>query len=75
MSVDSELSLDFGDAGSEPALDLCNGLRVSEVAGVIEVLQVGLQLLEEFMGKAVAHRLMILPQNRCSDANSLQGNC
>jgi hypothetical protein len=35
------------------------------VAGVIEVLQVRLQLLEEFAREAVAHRIMILPQNRC----------
>jgi hypothetical protein len=65
LGSDSELGLYFGDADAQVAFDFCDGLGLSEVAGVIEVLQVRLQLLEEFAREAVAHRIMILPQNRC----------
>gem|GEM_PF-6965707 len=66
MSCASEFSLYLGDADVEAALDLCDCLGFSaEVAGLIEVLQVCAQLIEEFAGKALTHRLMILPQSRC----------
>jgi hypothetical protein len=44
LPCDFELSLYFGDTDAKAALDLCNGLGLSEVAGFIEVLQVGPQL-------------------------------
>ena len=74
MSFDSEFSLYFGDAGAEAALDLGDRLCLSEVAGLIEMLQVVPQLVEEFVGKAVAHRDTILSQNRCKGSNSLVVN-
>jgi hypothetical protein len=64
-SFDSEFSFYFGDAGAEAAFDLGDCLCLSEVAGLIEVPQVTPQLVEEFVGKAVAHRETILPQNWC----------
>ena len=66
LSHASELSLYLGDTDVEAALDLSDCLGLSaEVAGLIEVLQVGAQLIKEFAGKAVTHRLIILTQNMC----------
>lgn len=63
LTFGSEFGLYFSDAGPEAALDFCDGRGFSKVAGVVEMLQVGPQIVEEFARKAVAHRLMILPQS------------
>ena len=45
---DSELGLCFGDASTEAALDFFNSLALSEVSGLVEMLQKCAQLIEEF---------------------------
>jgi hypothetical protein len=57
LALSSEFSLYFSDAGAEAALDFSNGLCLSEVAGFVEVPQVGPQFIEEFARETVAHRL------------------
>jgi hypothetical protein len=66
IALDSELSFDLGDASAEAALDLCDGRNLSaEVVCVVEVLQVGPQLIEKFAGETMAHGQIILPQKEC----------
>ncbi len=48
MFSDSELGLCFGDASTEAALDFFNSLALSEVSGLVEMLQKCAQLIEEF---------------------------
>ena len=55
VACELEFSFYFGDADKEAALDLGDGLGLAEMAGGVEVLQVGTQLVEELAGKAVAH--------------------
>jgi hypothetical protein len=64
-------SLYVGDANAEAALDLSDRLGLSEAAGLIEVPQVGPQLVEKFSGAAVAHRETILHRIGANEANSL----
>jgi hypothetical protein len=69
----SEFSLYFRYPDEEPALDFCDCLSFSEVAGLIEVLQVGSQLVKKFVWEAMAHRESILPQNRCTRSGFFAG--
>jgi hypothetical protein len=55
LSFDSEFSFYFGNAGREATLDLCDGFGLSDVASVIEVLQIVPELDEQFARKTVAH--------------------
>jgi hypothetical protein len=66
LPLDSEFSFNFGDAGLEAELDLGYSLAFSEMACVIEVPQICAQFVQELAGKAVSHRLSILPQKGCS---------
>jgi hypothetical protein len=76
FSPDSEFRLNFGDADTKPTFDLGNGLGLSEVTGLIEMLQVGAQFVEKLAGKAETHRKSILSQNRCkSGVISLASHC
>lgn len=68
LSFDSEFSLNFGDADAESDFDLHGSLGLPEVPSVIEALQAGTQIVEEFAGKAVTPRETILSQNRCAGA-------
>jgi hypothetical protein len=48
----------------ETALDLGNSFNLTQVTGLIEVLEVGAQFQQELLGKTVTHRKSILHINR-----------
>ena len=60
----AELGFNFADSFMETALDLGNSFNLTQVTGLIEVLEVGAQFQQELLGKTVTHRKSILHINR-----------
>jgi hypothetical protein len=48
----------------ETALDLGNSFNLTQVTGLIEVIEVGAQFQQELLGKTMTHRKSILHINR-----------
>lgn len=46
----------FANPLLQAPLDLCHGLALAQVAGLVEVLEVGAQFLQQFLGKSLSHR-------------------
>jgi hypothetical protein len=52
--------LHFADSVLEAALDFRNCIALSEVTGLVEVLEISAQFLKKFLGKTVTHRKSIV---------------
>jgi hypothetical protein len=60
---EAESGFDFADSFAEAALDLRHSFTFAEVAGLVEVLEIGAQFQQELLGKPLAHRSLILHWN------------
>jgi len=65
IRCDAKLGFDLANSLIEAALDLIDSVTRAQVAGVIEMLEVGAQFQQELLGRSVAHRRLILHMNGC----------
>jgi len=60
----SQLSFNFANPLLESTLDLRHSLTRAQMASLVEVLKISAQLLQELLGKSMAHRQLILHMSR-----------
>ena len=60
----AKLGFNFANPLMETALNLRHSFDLTEMTGLIEMLEIGAQLQQEFLGKTMTHRKSILHINR-----------
>lgn len=61
----AEMRLDFANSLLEASFDLRHCLALANIASLIEVVKIGAQFLQQFLGKSVTHRSLILHLGQC----------
>ena len=59
------MRFDFSDSLAEATLDFRHSLTLAHVSSLVKVLEVGAQFLQQFLGKSLSHRWLILHHGRC----------
>ena len=62
---DAKLGFDLANPLIEAALDLIDSVTRAQVAGLVEMLEIGAQFQQELLGRSVAHRRLILHMSGC----------
>jgi hypothetical protein len=62
---EAEAGFDLANPLIEVALDLIDSVTRAQVAGLIEMLEIGAQFQQELLERSVAHRRLISHMNAC----------